>query len=620
MSEVPGPPHRVSEIPGLSHRTRAVVALGLPLVALGLLLSIAIASGVAEAEPAASAPGAVDPAGPTPGVNPAEPPVCAPGAVDPADSAPEIVQGKPSSSTPVVNLGEPSVPAPEIVGSGVSTFTPKVVWAEPAASPFNSLSVHLDTWAQLTAEPGSAPGSGSIDTNGFLHGGSTLTYTNGTPGRWWQVGLGWDRFTLGMGSAEDNLLLSGTTPAYPAAYYTFHFGQPDNRRSSVIPIPLDQGRKAALSTAVTLATPIPQDQRRESPRPYTPSLTYTRLWAGVSEPTAPSRWLGAQYLRLDLTPSLSLGAGEADLFDGHFPGDGFYQVLPFVPFYLTKKLPGLASTHDNSFFYLDGRLVLPATTLYAAWLVNEFPMLPGADNPALYAWQVRLERQGSPFANADDGVDDAAAAAGDGDNKDDVDDQTRWAVQYTQSRHLAYSNGNRQLAYTYYGQPLGYPAGSDMDRLDATVRARIPGQPATAALPASPGQHAAPVQQATPEPAAAPSQRATPVPTRGPWQRVTSALAAAQLEGGIFVQRQGEGKLDDWPADWEIWRQRPFLTGVVETWAGVQATLVAPIQAPVTFAARFRLHVEAGPTWNAGHLQGRQALRVAIDVGSNWSF
>lgn len=565
MSEVPGPPHRVSEIPGLSHPMRAIVALGLPLVLLGLLLCIAIASGVAEAEPA-SVPGAVDPAG----------------------------------STPEVNSGETSVPAPGGVGSKSSASTPKVVWAEPAASQFNSLSVHLDTWAQLTAEPGLAPGSGSIDTDGFLHGGSTLTYTNGTPGRWWQVGLGWDRFTLGMGSAEDNLLLSGTSPAYPAAYYTFHFGQPDNSRSSVMTSPQNQGR--------------------EPPRPYTPSLTYTRLWAGVSEPTAPSRWLGAQYLRLDLTPSLSLGAGEADLFDGHFPGDGFYQVLPFVPFYLTKKLPGLASTHDNSFFYLDGRLALPATTLYAAWLVNEFPMLPGAGNPALYAWQVRLERQGSLFANADDGVDDAAAAAGDGDNNDDVDDQTCWAVQYTQSRHLAYSNGNRQLAYTYYSQPLGYPRGTDVDRLDATVLVRMPELLATAALPASPGQQAELVQQATPEPAAAPSQQATPVPTRGPWQRVTSALAAAQLEGGVFVQRQGEGKLDDWPADWEIWRQRPFLTGVVETWAGVQATLVAPIQAPVTSTARFRLHVEAGPAWNAGHLRGREALRAAIDVGSNWSF
>ncbi|MBE3577670.1 MAG: hypothetical protein IMX00_08250 [Limnochordales bacterium] len=267
--------------------------------------------------------------------------------------------------------------------------------------------------------------------------------------------------------------------------------------------------------------------------------TYTRMWANLAESPGKTRWLGIHYLRLNLRPGLAIGAGEASIFDTHFPGDVAYYFVPLLPYYLTKKIPGLSSTHDNSLFYLDGRATLAAQTqLYAAFLVNEFPMLPGAGNPALYAWQIEI-------------------------------DNPRWSLAYTQVRHLAYSNGNPDLVYSFRGRCLGYPDGSDLDYLELDTPLSLP----------------------------------LPLPVH--------------TVAGLFVQRKGEGKLDDWASDWTAWRQQQFLTGTVETWAGVHLNLREDLSRPLT--SSWSLDLKLGPVWNADNQTGETAFRAGVRLGVSLS-
>lgn len=369
------------------------------------------------------------------------------------------------------------------------------------------LEIELPLTPRIVAQAAVASGSGAVSGIANLRAGLVLEYRPPLPvqGTEMVIGTGRGWFSLGGNDEERSLLLSSVAGPYTALQYTLwkSFGTPTGE---------------AFSAAAT----------------------YTRMWANLAETPGQTRWLGIHYLRLDLRPGLTIGAGEASIFDTHFPGDIAYYIVPLLPYYLTKKVPGLPSTHDNSLFYFDGRATLAGQTeLFGAFLVNEFPMVPGAGNPALYAWQIEL-------------------------------DNPRWSLAYTQVRHLAYSNGNPDLVYRFQGQPLGYPGGSDLDHLELTVP--------------------------------------------------TLQLPAVQTEAGIFVRRAGEGKLDDWAADWNVWRQHQFLTGVVETWVGMHLHLrgnairsTAP-DSPRSSAASWSLDLKLGPVWNAGHQEGHVAHRSEISL------
>lgn len=402
---------------------------------------------------------------------------------------------------PIARLISLTIIAVTLVGTGVAGASSTTGTAR--------LELDLPLTPALVARAAMTAGSNTVSGVSNLLGGLVFEYRPPLPlpaqeaDMSIEAGRGW--FSLGDSNEEQSLLLSSVAGPYPALRYTLT-------------------KRFGTSTADAFPT----------------AVTYTRMWANLAETPGQTRWLGIHYLRLDLRPGLTIGAGEASIFDTHFPGDIAYYIVPLLPYYLTKKVPGLPSTHDNSLFYFDGRATLAGQTeLFGAFLVNEFPMVPGAGNPALYAWQIEL-------------------------------DNPRWSLAYTQVRHLAYSNGNPDLVYRFQGQPLGYPDGSDLDHLELTVP--------------------------------------------------TLQLPAVQTQAGIFVRRAGEGKLDDWAADWNVWRQHQFLTGVVETWVGMHLHLrgnairsTAPAS-PRSSTASWSLDLKLGPVWNAGHQEGHVAHRSEVSL------
>lgn len=428
----------------------------------------------------------------------------------------------------------PAVAAGPVVAAAAGTDLP--TWA-----------AHLTVSTSATADPGSRPlTSNRTDLKLWFEYENAWLLSRALVPVGIRLAAGRGAPALSLGDPAGNLFLTSSAPPYPFAYYR-------------LTIPLSLARTAAGSS-------------------LTPTATYTRLWGDLTQAPDERRWLGVHYLQVRLLPHLTLGAGEAVLFDTRFTGDIAYTVVPLLPYYLAKKIPGLPSNHDNSLFFLDasGRFTGSNTTFYASFLVNEFPMHPGAGNPALYAWQAKLQQQLSS-----------------GVGRPDREEAGRlFTAEYTQVRHLAYSNGNRALVYGYQGLPLGYPRGSDLDRfeLGLTLDEGFLGD----------------------------------------------TIRIEQLQ--LFVQRQGEGKLDDWPQNWDEWRQRPFLTGTVETWAGAGLRLggeltsrrqpasedrwpqVSPGNGPARMvSSEWHMTVSAGPVWNLEHRQGEQGFRIEATASWSWS-
>jgi hypothetical protein len=153
--------------------------------------------------------------------------------------------------------------------------------------------------------------------------------------------------------------------------------------------------------------------------------------------------LGLHYLRLTPWEPLTISVGEAFVYTAPFDGDIFYNTLPILPYYFAKYLPGIKTAIDNSLFYGDAILRLPQAALYGELLVNEFPMVPGATNPRLFAVTLGVQAELVPS----------------------------WDVlaEYTYVTESAYSNKNPDAAYSVGDKPLGNPLGDDLMGVDLQV-------------------------------------------------------------------------------------------------------------------------------------------------------
>jgi len=155
--------------------------------------------------------------------------------------------------------------------------------------------------------------------------------------------------------------------------------------------------------------------------------------------------VGIQYFNWRPFPNLSIGIGEALVTDRPFPGDIYYNAVPFLPYYFAKYFPGISSRGDNSLVYGDGELRLPLGTLYGELLVNEFPMVPNATNPKLFAITLGAE-------------------------SDSLLEGWNILAEYSYVSDRAYSNGVADAVYSYGDLSLGHPLGDDIQAVDLQVK------------------------------------------------------------------------------------------------------------------------------------------------------
>ena len=142
--------------------------------------------------------------------------------------------------------------------------------------------------------------------------------------------------------------------------------------------------------------------------------------------------------RLDyaLLPNLSVGIAEVSVRSAPHPGDLFYDLVPALPLYLVKYLPGGKSIQDNQLIQLDAELRLDDAVVYGEAIFNEFPAVPGVEtNPPLYGLLVGVE-------------------------------YGPWLAEYSRLTNYAYSNRDRGTVYDYDGRPLGHRMGADGDAFE----------------------------------------------------------------------------------------------------------------------------------------------------------
>lgn len=172
--------------------------------------------------------------------------------------------------------------------------------------------------------------------------------------------------------------------------------------------------------------------------------SYTKIYGDLTDYNGESvnKRVGIQYLDWLVHPRLSIGIGEALVRDSSFRGDIYYDLLPFIPYYLAKYLPGISSTADNSLVYGDFELRLDFVTLFGELLVNEFPMgFRYNNNPPLFGLTAGAET-------------------------DRLLPNWLVLVEYSHMRNYAYANGNLYTSYVYGQQSLGHPLGDDLETLD----------------------------------------------------------------------------------------------------------------------------------------------------------
>ncbi len=163
------------------------------------------------------------------------------------------------------------------------------------------------------------------------------------------------------------------------------------------------------------------------------SWTYRKLYGDLAVDEEYKR-VGIHYFDWDILPQLSVGLGEGFITSEPFAGDFVYDWTPFLPYYLAKYLPGVPSQPNSARFYLDAVYRMEAMEIYGELLVNEFPMTPGATNPALFAFTLGVE---GPW----------------------------WLAEYAHVRNHAYSNRHLGTTYSLQNEPIGHRFGDDFQEL-----------------------------------------------------------------------------------------------------------------------------------------------------------
>ncbi|HLS90215.1 MAG TPA: hypothetical protein VK101_03110 [Limnochordia bacterium] len=167
-----------------------------------------------------------------------------------------------------------------------------------------------------------------------------------------------------------------------------------------------------------------------------PRYRYEKLIGDLGTADRPYKRLTAHRLTYDLTPSLSVGLAEILVRSEPFPGDVFYDVLPGLPLYLSKYVPGSDSASDNHLIYVDAEYDAGDWLGYGEVIFNEFPAgLWLTDNPPLFGVLLGLE-------------------------------MGPWLAEYSLLTNYAYSNGDPGSRYSHEGRSLGHWMGADGDALE----------------------------------------------------------------------------------------------------------------------------------------------------------
>ena len=169
-----------------------------------------------------------------------------------------------------------------------------------------------------------------------------------------------------------------------------------------------------------------------------PTFTYTKI-LGDLDYNEGYRRLILHYLDYRLTSTLKIGLGEVFVRSNPFAGEVFYELVPGLPLYLHKYVPGGDPGKGNNIVYGDFEIEWGAGTYFGELMINEFPAVPGAKNPRLYGIVL-----GTEVGNL--------------------------TVQYSRLTNYAYSNRDRLSVYSYRERGLGHWLETDGDVLEARWR------------------------------------------------------------------------------------------------------------------------------------------------------
>lgn len=238
----------------------------------------------------------------------------------------------------------------------------------------------------------------TLGVDGFLEKGDQLTASVLRAS--WRQGFSWGRHGLELEIGKtaqrlgrgriDTLLMSGELPGYPQIAYSVRG----------------------------------------------PKYQYDKLIGDLGTADRPYKRLAAHRLTYELTPAFSVGLGEVAVRSEPYPGDIFYDVLPGIPLYLAKYVPGAPSAKDNHLIYLDAEYNAGDWLGYGEVIFNEFPAgLWLSNNPPLFGILVGLE-------------------------------MGPWLAEYSLLTNYAYSNGDPGSRYAHEGRSFGHWMGADGDALE----------------------------------------------------------------------------------------------------------------------------------------------------------
>ncbi len=146
-------------------------------------------------------------------------------------------------------------------------------------------------------------------------------------------------------------------------------------------------------------------------------------------------------MEIPLLPGLKVGVKETAQFSQEF--DGFWLCyVPLWPLYLTKYIPGVATTYNNMNVGLDVKVEpYPGIQLYGDLHVTEFPLGPEKRNPPLFAVQAGLYLENFLL--------EGYSLKG----------------EYLRTTNYLYSHRHEETYYEYRGRPLGTPLGPDAESI-----------------------------------------------------------------------------------------------------------------------------------------------------------
>ncbi len=173
-------------------------------------------------------------------------------------------------------------------------------------------------------------------------------------------------------------------------------------------------------------------------------FTYQKIYGDLSV-TDDYKRVGIHYMEFHPAPWLTVGLGEAMVTQEPFDFDFLYDVVPLLPYYLSKYLPGIHSRPNNSSFYGDFELSFTHLDLYGEFVVSEFPITPTATNPDLWGLTIGAETQLIP----------------------------NWTtiVEFSRVQNYAYANNSLlDTSFAVGTQPLGHPHGDDLEVVDLQLR------------------------------------------------------------------------------------------------------------------------------------------------------